>query len=694
MAKKTVMAKKLMRIPNGLVAIFLLIAGLQPAFAAGADRIGAWTGGHTRVVWLQDHGNGSDTLATGKNLMLYGLDSRDGRGERPLLPEKSNYFRPILTPDGKQVIVSNRLTRQMQLVDWDTGKVVALGDGVAVAVWNDPKPSRFLGRITTWVYCFVGLEPENKYGTSQSLYRFPLDNPKKKELIWNKSNLAWDNIQLSRDGQVLGGLFPWPDGGVLWTRDKRWQRLGKGCWTSLSPDNSKLLWIFDGLHRNVQVYDVAAGKDWQVNINGAPGIGGFEVYHPRWSNHPRYFVITGPYEKGEGGNRIGGGGEKVEIHIGRFDEGAKKVEDWLKVTDNDRADFYPDLWIEGGETAQLVEALSSQNSGDGAGLTTSWPAGRENLVFVWENMKAANQLDEKSPVGFFQCNIQLRGRALFSRDLQLNTAGGFGETGEAAKKIFTALSRSGQASIEVMLHTAGGQRGSILAFTGSGKSRFELYQDGAALQARSATSGATASWPGFPAAGKPLHLTANISGQDLEVFADGVSLGKKALPFDFSGNACDNVILGDEKGALQARLSNFAVYNRLLTPAEIAVNSRLAHQQQGKTPAVARLVVEATLQDTTEIPSPEAIGAYQRALVVNTYTVSKVVKGTYSDSRILVAEWAILDRKIIKSYQTPALPEQLVLEKFADNPQLEGERQMMDVFEPDLEMYYRLPEAL
>ena len=151
------------------------------------------------------------------------------------------------------------------------------------------------------------------------------------------------------------------------------------------------------------------------------------------------------------------------------------------------------------------------------------------------------------------------------------------------------------------------------------------------------------------------------------------------------------MILGDTSGSLQARLSGFAVYNRLLTPAEIAANSRLAHQTQSKTPATARLVVDATLQETTEIPSPDAIGAYSRALVVNTYAVNRVIDGKYTESRILVAEWAILDRNIIKSYQTPAQPEQLVLEKFADHPQLEGERQMMDVFEPELEMFYRLP---
>lgn len=358
------------------ISIVLLVAVFFSGPAIGKtanDRVGEWTGKHTRLVWLQDQGNGSDSLAHGKNLMLYGYDSADGKGERPLLPKADSWFLPLITPDGSQVIVSNRAKRQMYLVEWETGRVKELGEGVAVAIWQDPGPSLLLRRTTTWVYFLSGQQPENKYGSSQPLYRFSLDNPKKKELLWNKTNLAWSNIQLSRDGELMGGLFPWPDGGVLWQKDKRFQRLGKGCWTSLSPDNSKLLWILDGLHRNLQIYDVMSGKNWRVQINGGPGIDGYEVYHPRWSNHPRYFVLTGPYMKGEGGNRIGGGGEKVEIHIGRFDAQAQKVEDWLKVTDNGRGDFFPDLWIEGGNTANLLDSVASTS-----GLAEAvWPASRD-----------------------------------------------------------------------------------------------------------------------------------------------------------------------------------------------------------------------------------------------------------------------------------------------------------------------------
>ncbi len=673
--------------------LLLLLTGIlaSPAcgFGGDGDRIGAWIGSHSRLVWLQDHGNGSDSLANGQHLMLYGYDSKDGRGERPLLPAVGNYFKPLITPDGSQVIFSNRLTRRMYLLDWDSGKVRELGEGVAVAVWEDSKPTFLLRRTTTWVYCFSGPKPENEYGTSQPLLRFRLEKPKKKELIWDKTNLAWDNIQLSRDGQVLGGLFPWPDGGVLWTKDKRWQRFGNGCWTSLSPDNSKLLWIFDGLHRNLQIHDIAGGKNWTVNINGAPGIGGFEVYHPRWSNHPRFFAITGPYEKGEGGNRIRGGGEKVEIYIGRFDERAQRVEDWIKVTDNRRADFYPDLWIEGGDKARLAEGVGQKS---GPALAEHWPASPEHLVFVWEHMKAANQLTDKSPVGFYQCNIELRGRALYTRDFRLTLGGGFGETGGAGKKIAAALARTGRAGIEFVFAPESAQQGTILSLAAVGKPQLRIAQQGEDLVVSSATGAAPAVWPGLLVAGKPLHLVVNLDGKSLELFAEGRNLGKKELPVDFSGTVIDSLSFGDLAGAVRGILAGIAVYDQPLAASQIAGNSRLAAAGVAKESVPETLVVKGRLHETTEIPAPEAIGAYRRALVVNSYQVDQVVSGQYAKERILVAEWAILDREIIKQYRDPNPADQLVVEKFADHPELEGERQMMDIFEPDLEMYYRLPQ--
>lgn len=673
-------------------SLMLLLAFSATSWAEQADALNRWVGKNFRLVWVQDHGNGTDTLAHGQSLMLYGYDSRDGRGERPLVTKVGNYFKPFFTPDGSQVLFSNRKTRQMYVMDWQSGKVRNLGSGVAVAVWQDPVPSFFLRKRTVWVYCFVGDRPENKYGTSQPMYRFPLHKPHKKELIWDKTNLAWSNIQLSRDGKVLGGLFPWPDGGVLWQEDTRWQRFGRGCWTSMSPDNSKLLWIFDGLHRNVQIHDVVSGENWKVNINGHPYVGGYEVYHPRWSNHPRYFVITGPYEKGEGQNRILGGGEKVEVMIGRLDKQAKKVEAWLKVTNNQRADFYPDLWVEGGDKAQLTDRVISQKNRP---KVSAWPTAPENLLFVWENMKAANQLSEGSPVGFYQCNIELRGKALHTEHFQLAIDGGWGDTVDAGGKIGKGLADSGKATLEFTATPEEEQQGVIMAFGSKNKAVLKILQEGKALVVVSNPGGASLLWKQVVTPKTATNLAFVIDGAHIELFANGKSLGKKKLSVDFKTLAVDSFTLGDKEGNWNGRLENLAVYNTLLTHGVLQGHARFMTDNKNNraTASVSRVLAEGTLLETTDIPAPDGIGAYRRALVVNTYSVDRLMKGEYKEDRLLVAEWAILDRQIVKQYSAAPESELLVLEKFDDHPELEGERQMMDIFEPDLEMYYRLPNS-
>ena len=655
-----------------------------------AEELGAWTGKHARLVWVQDQGKGSDTFAHGKQLSLYGFDSQDGEGERLLVKGVGNYFKPIFTPDGKQVIYSDRRARKMFLLDWETGKVKDLGSGVAVAIWQDTKPSFLFRKKTLWVYCFSGLQPENKYGTSQPLYRFPLHKPKEKELIWDKTNMAWSNVQLSRDGEILGGLFPWPHGGVIQTETKDFTRYGRGCWTSLSPDNSKLLWIFDGLHRNVQIHDVKNGKNWKVNINSAPGIGGFEVYHPRWSNHPRYFVITGPYEKGDGGNRIGGGGDKVEVHVGRLDENARSVEDWIQVTHNKRADFYPDLWVEGGGKAQLSDTLSTVVAPT---LALEWPLRKENLVYVWEDMKAANQLSENSPIGFYQANITLRGKALFSRDLTLHSTGGWGETGDAGEKIGKALADSNTVSVELFVTPDKEQKASVLSLNSTDAKRLSLAQSGDSFvieNSLSKQSDQRLVWHGLFNAGKPVHLGLTVGEGSVELFKNGKSVGRKDIDVNFSKTLITEMVLGDKEAMWSGSIAHVAVYNQPVKSDELQQNSKYCFNKNSQIKSVGTLVVDAEIQETTEIPAPDSIGAYRRALVVNSYLVKKVVDGQYAKEKIVLAEWAVLDREIVKTYEDSGGVERLILEKFDDHPELEGERQMMDIFEPDLDMYYRL----
>jgi hypothetical protein len=49
-------------------------------------------------------------------------------------------------------------------------------------------------------------------------------------------------------------------------------------------------------------------------------------------------ALTGPY-----------GGKwqirEVEVYVGRFNSDFTAIESWWRVTNNDRADYFPDVWV-------------------------------------------------------------------------------------------------------------------------------------------------------------------------------------------------------------------------------------------------------------------------------------------------------------------------------------------------------------
>jgi hypothetical protein len=173
--------------------------------------------------------------------------------------------------------------------------------------------------------------------------RLLLNRKPREQLVWNRTSVSEDNYMLSADGNFASAPFPWSHMGVHDIRAQRWNRHGRGCWAAMSPDNSYLFWIFDGPHRNLIMERVGGTEHqrWSVSINELDETGRYEVYHPRWSNHPRIMTVTGPYKVGEGAYRLPGGGAKVEIHLGRFSDDYRSIEHWVRATYNDYANFYP-----------------------------------------------------------------------------------------------------------------------------------------------------------------------------------------------------------------------------------------------------------------------------------------------------------------------------------------------------------------
>jgi hypothetical protein len=163
--------------------------------------------------------------------------------------------------------------------------------------------------------------------------------------VWNGDPVSFDTFQISADRTLAGGLFPWPAAGVADLQTGKWKQLGEGCWTALNNPGTPLFWYFDGSHRNLLMVDVSRDRRWTVPINRAPGFNNPEVYHPRWTSHPRFMTMTGPYDQG-GANQVRSGGKQAEVWLGRFSADYTSIEAWARVTSNSGGDSYPDVWID------------------------------------------------------------------------------------------------------------------------------------------------------------------------------------------------------------------------------------------------------------------------------------------------------------------------------------------------------------
>lgn len=652
----------------------------------------------TRVVWVRDF-SGKDRHSNTNEYKskIVGFDSKEGK-EHIILDKLDGYTKPLFTPNGDRVVFTNTHDKQIYVVDWDGKNPRKIVEGNIADIWQDPNNKKL------WVYYQTGFDQKTP------LYRAPIDVDGKPELIWNTTQLHVDNFQLSRDGKYASGLFPWPKGGVANLETKDWQLLGNGCWTSLSPDNSQMFWIFDGAHRNVFI-TTQTDKKWIVPIGDAEGINGFEVYHPRWSNSPEIIAVTGPYvgKGGEpGGNRIAFSDPKVEIYVGRFSADYKSIEAWSKITENEVGDYFPDVWVKGGEKVDVPteiaknEAVVDVKTLDSKTINRfkEWPGTDDGLVFIWENSKSANQVktfDEKK----YSTQLKLSGKAIYGFDNCLDLANGSAKIEGVDENLLHACQNTNQLTIEAYITSNNlDQKGParIISFSeNSGSRNFTLGQEenNLVLRLRTPFSGENGSSPeiilGEIKQDVAVHVIVSYADGHLSCYLNGKAmLLEKSYQGDFSNWKPQHLIFGDEwdgERNWDGKLEGVAIFNRFFSDKEAAKHYELWQKkiEDRKTPET--IVVDATLEKISITPEPASIAPYQRCLAEYVYKVNKIDKGTIKDDRIIVTHWVILDSK--KNPVADKIGEKckLYLQRFDDHKELQGERLVSDIDEFGLERF-------
>lgn len=581
------------------IAVLLLAATLSLIASPAAD-LHALAGKHARVVWARDTKDGChDTWATQSGILLMGLDSEDGRGERAILPDTGSYHLPLLTRDGTRVVYTdNHDDGTVYVVGFDgQNKRKVAQHGTAVDVWKDPADD------TEWVYIWCAGDGH------QCIRRITLEgapdrDARQGELVWGRTPVEKHSFDLSRDGRHASSQFPWPHAYSVELPDGNASRYGSGCWTSMAPDNSLYTWVFDGDHRSVHLRGPGDVKR-RIDIHDAPGVNGWEVYHPRWTNHPRFIVMTGPYTGGSmGGNNIGNGGPDVEVYVGRFDEGYTRIEAWARITDDKNGDFIPDAWIEGGESANILDTLSvaerkrleelDRLADEAARLREAafkpasdmdgpWPCSHTGLVYAWGGKDADNTVRNPA-LGDSLCRPSVHGKVSFDEDGSANLSGGSLVAEDGAQKLLDACRASNQLSVEAVFTSETlDQRGPtrIISFSSNCYERnFTLgQQDNHVIMRlrtpRTGDNGVNPETNLFEIEpGRKYHVVVSYAPGEMRCYVDGKQvLSTTSVQGDFSNWTMHTLLFGDEirdSRDWKGRLHGASLYSRAIGPEEAA----------------------------------------------------------------------------------------------------------------------------
>jgi Concanavalin A-like lectin/glucanases superfamily len=699
------------RICLGFVALGVMLASQQAARSASSIADGAsvetFTGGHTRVVWVTDARN-KDSFAERNQLQLMGYDSRDGQGERIICAERANYYRPLITPDGDQIVFSNRQNLTIYVVKWDgSDRRLLKAPGCASEVWRDPQTGK------TWIYY-----QESVRDFTKPVRRFPIDEPEKVETVWSSSIIqAAPSFQLSRDGKMAASTFPWPSSGVAELPNVAWRKHRDGCWPSMAPDDSYLSWTFDGPHRNLFMTRAGEKNSWKINISKAPGVNDYEVYHPRWTNDVRYMVMTGPYTSGHKKIKLWDGGDDVEIYLGKFNEEFRDMEAWFRLTTSRTGEFFPDVWIADGEgqssnfkshaavpaadKPSLVQALKALVPEQ---YEKTWPGSRKKLLFEWRDNKDNNQFVDGAGKSR-DVHLKAEGGARFGPNGEMHILGGaFVPDGTFNKEIRDACKESDQIAIEAIVTTSRvpqfGPARIISLSRNSAKRNFTFGQDGDSLTLRLQTSNTSRNGMDFKLAsiqaGIPYHVVVTYKRGLLVCYLNGKVASQTSFEkgsFDKWHGSSYSLIFGNEVGGVrpwEGYLDSVAIYGRFIDEQEAAKKFELAGARIAGRPRIERTIVKAEMLDKVDSPPVEAITPYRRALVINRYRVREANDSALVNQTVQVAEWALLDAKIPMSYARarPGEVREMSLEPYDAHPQLESERLASDMPSLDEEVYY------
>ena len=634
-----------------LLTILLLTAAAAPAVDVLTMEALA-EGRPWKLVWLADDAT-----------RLMALDP--GGEPRELLAGQGRLARPLVNADGSGVFVTRlsptdtpdgtAFSPEMFAIPWTGGPPRSLGSGIAVAV-HAPSDA---------VYGFASLQTTKRQAlTGETVFRFKPAKPDDREIVWAERPAAVDNFMISRDGSRAGGLFPWPQAGLIDLSGNGWKPVTHGAWPSLAPDDSFAMLVLDGTRRRLGCFVPEVDPGWSLDLGTVPPLAGGGIGHPRWSNDPRILTATGPWPEEGGGEarvialRLRGDLKAVEaVHVAASTTG--RVES-------------PDLWVAGG--GSRTSDLPQQPRSAPARAAAAWPTVGDGVVMAWERLGGS----APDPV--------LHGMAFPDRCGGVNVSAGTAEfPADAVKRAVDAIRASGAWSLECMIS----ERRSpppvstrlVSLRHADGRDLATLYRVDGKLVLRTLTGeGAGARQERlvltsmFIEEDRPFSLVVTCRGRRMACYVDGQEMKTFTLsaPVATAWEA-GRLVLGDERqygGPWTGSIERLALHSRELAKDEVEAAWQQTATWLNDRTRPTRCLVKVKLIEWPELPA-DAAGAAPRRLSASTWEVEQVFTGSVEAKKITVLHWAVLDGKAVPRPDIrPGQSMELSLEPAADHPEL------------------------
>ncbi len=694
-----------------VVALMLLIGAVRAAEPKTVEsKLRQMVGARCRFIWTQGaDGEKHGTMYTGDGAELWVLDTDDGQGAQRI-GTKDSYQRPLLTGDGKRIVFTDYPERKIEVINFDGSGRRVLVEGAQMGdVWRDPKTGE------DWVYYRELVEGKPKREAhlyeGGKLWRCKLDDPATKELIWDKTGVCHGSLfylSLTDDGKYAASAWPWAANGVAQFPNVAYQQWHFGCWSGLAPDNSGRFFSFDGDHQYLHMFDWGGVNERKIEFKGMPNYERGEVYYPRWSNHPDFLVIS----------YLG------NTYLAKFNEGVTAIEKYVTVVSCDVNGWlgYPDCWIDRGPDFKVAGTDNLRSLDFVPDTGKDWPGSRDGLAFLWKNRKTQNTVS----VGggkTAQIDLDARGYANFGRDWQMRFVDGafVPKSDETAKRIVSAVKKTKAMTLEfTALPRESRQDGTIMVLHGAdGKVNFRLSQWLNRLELwfpRTVTKKKKGkvqpnkmySLPRPRSSGThATHVIFSYTSANgkLDVYMDGQYVNTRFMGAfhawdkdDFGAWDDDaKLIFGrqaDGSDPWKGELEGVSIYNRALSAAEAKQHYQLYRKYLKGRTEPKRIQVQAKLIEATPIPQEQDLDIYSRALVANEYEVQNVKDGKLSDKRIIVQQWAVMDRKQLPETRNWEVGKTFTLsiERIADHPELEGERLFNELENLEANAFLEVPE--